>query len=752
MQGNLDVEALEQEIVTFLGRLPPPPAKWRPTLGQETVDVLEGLHRAGLSRSEVATVCNESFAILSRCAPPVGAPGRATGIAIGRVQSGKTTSFTALAALAADNGFAMVVVLAGTSTALFEQSEGRFVKSLRLDSRGPLAQRWVRFSNPDLADADHIRAELQKWSNPKVPSDERRVVLLMVMKNHARIRNLNRLLNDLASELSSTPAIVVDDEADQAGLNTQVKKDGESTTYSRILGLRRALPWHSYIQYTATPQAPLLISIIDMLSPEFPVVLTPGEAYTGGDRFFGPAALDLVRPIPASDLVRAEDEVSPPPPSSLLEALRVFFVGVAAGRIVYKHKRQGPDNRSMMVHPSQRVDPHGQFADWIRRAKRQWADELADPARQGEAAKDFERAWVDLGKTVDDLPAFDEILETLSRRIDETVVLQMNAREGKTPTPDWKNNYAYILVGGQAMDRGFTVEGLTVTYMPRPKGTGNADTIQQRARFFGYKRDYLGYCRVYLEPETSDLLKAYVEHENDIHGRMREVMEKGASLKEWKRAFILHRDLRATRDAVLRDPTMRENFAGSWWYPKAPHDSEGAVAENTETLATFLKDRPHRLFRGDDQWNDDQTPYLYEGLPLRTVLEGLMSRWALPRAEDSIKFTALQLQLKRALDRIADQKLPEPMCDIFVMSQGGTRKRTLNSESNEIPTLFQGSNANTNYPGDSEVKTPGRTTVQLHWLRLVDDQGFARDRVPALAVFLPATPEFSVDVLTQRQG
>ena len=64
----------------------------------------------------------------------------------------------------------------------------------------------------------------------------------------------------------------------------------------------------------------------------------------------------------------------------------------------------------------------------------------------------------------------------------------------------WRRNYSWILVGGQVLDRGFTVEGLTVTYMPRGPGVGNADTIQQRARFLGYKRSYLGYCRVFLEP------------------------------------------------------------------------------------------------------------------------------------------------------------------------------------------------------------------------------------------------------------
>ena len=71
---------------------------------------------------------------------------------------------------------------------------------------------------------------------------------------------------------------------------------------------------------------------------------------------------------------------------------------------------------------------------------------------------------------------------------------EINTRGNRrTPQINWGQSYSWILVGGQAMDRGFTVEGLTVTYMPRNLGIGNADTVQQRARFFGYKRAFLGH-------------------------------------------------------------------------------------------------------------------------------------------------------------------------------------------------------------------------------------------------------------------
>ena len=95
---------------------------------------------------------------------------------------------------------------------------------------------------------------------------------------------------------------------------------------------------------------------------------------------------------------------------------------------------------------------------------------------------------------------------------------EVNTARGRTPQPDYRQFYAHILVGGEVLNRGVTVEGLTVTYMPRGRGTGQADTIQQRARWFGYKADYLGYCRVYLSAAMRLVYRAYVDHEERLRG------------------------------------------------------------------------------------------------------------------------------------------------------------------------------------------------------------------------------------------
>ena len=156
----------------------------------------------------------------------------------------------------------------------------------------------------------------------------------------------------------------------------------------------------------------------------------------------------------------------------------------------------------------------------------------------------------------------------------------MNARPGQTPEVPWYRSYGSILVGGQSMDRGFTVEGLTVTYMPRGIGVGNVDTVQQRGRFFGYKRGYLGYCRIYLEREVADAFHSYVEHEENVRRDLQSFQATGSPLTEWKRAFFLEQSLRPTRANVLDLDYMRGRFSNSWFDPTYPLAPPSVLEEN----------------------------------------------------------------------------------------------------------------------------------------------------------------------------
>ncbi|GAB1395822.1 hypothetical protein MASR1M65_05990 [Saprospiraceae bacterium] len=145
----------------------------------------------------------------------------------------------------------------------------------------------------------------------------------------------------------------------------------------------------------------------------------------------------------------------------------------------------------MLVHPSRLQGDHNEFINWIRNTCNSWQRLLSgnDDEDRRELIDEFRTSYNQLQMTVSDLPSFETLTgNDLIHALRYTQIVEVNSRNGATPQIPWNDFYSWILVGGQSMDRGFTVEGLTVTYMPRNIGTGNVDTIQQRARFFGYKR------------------------------------------------------------------------------------------------------------------------------------------------------------------------------------------------------------------------------------------------------------------------
>ena len=200
---------------------------------------------------------------------------------------------------------------------------------------------------------------------------ERQLLLITIKKNWSVLRRLINILRGCT--LDGIPALIIDDEADQASLNTRVNDDDESATYTRIRGLRNLFALHTFLQYTATPQANLLISILDSLSPDFAELLQPGDDYTGGIEFFG-QDMSLVRSIPTNELPVRNNPATEPPPS-LVEAMQVFFIGVAAGRV--RGEAQQGKNRSMFIHPSRETNPHGLFAHWARQLCSHWKATLA---------------------------------------------------------------------------------------------------------------------------------------------------------------------------------------------------------------------------------------------------------------------------------------------------------------------------------------------------------------------------------------
>jgi hypothetical protein len=735
-----------------------PELRWTPEVREQALAFRARKSIEFAGEGALEKVIFEAQTILGRCVPPQEREGNDTGLVVGYVQSGKTLSFTTVIALARDNGYRLIILLAGVATNLKSQSERRLLRDLGVED-GERA--WAHFENPNTQKEDvrNIQNVLGNWRNEKVPPRRRRTVIVTVLKHHTRLSNLVSVLSRL--DLTDVPALIIDDEADQASLNAKAafnrrtSSNAKTPTYDWITQLKGALPHHTLLQYTATPQANLLIHLADVLSPSFAELVSPGDGYVGGRDFFT-LPRQLVSIIPFRELPSPTNPLNAAP-SSLQRAIKFFLLGAA---VHYSQDEVG--NRSMMIHPSQQTGPHTDYKRWVETSVSTWKDMLsqrpASPVYKA-CAELFKEQYEQLRATVDALPTFESLLDVLPQVIGETRLLQVNSTPQGERDVKWRENEYWILIGGQKLDRGFTVEGLTVTYMPRDIGTGNADTVQQRARFFGYKRSYRGLCRVFVSQDVADALTQYVEHEEDVRSAL--VEYQGRPLMEWKRHFILTRALNATRSSVVGLDIEHVSLDEGWTAPGWLYNDDDACSDNRTVFNEVIKSWSSRFgdeeaqkvsARFKDERVDSPRNILISGVPMSEVLKELVLRVRAADVADSTELAAIAIALRVVLE--AD---PGALCDVFVIGEMSPQLRSITA-TGRINQLAMGENPSgvrdidqLRYVGDRALYTEQRLSVHLRSFNLrasKSDSPFVQD-VPWYAFRLPQS--MTKDVIVERR-
>lgn len=625
--------------------------------------------------------------------PTVAGRTGATGLALGYVQSGKTTAITALIAAAADSGYRVIVALLGSTNLLLEQNQSRLVNALGLDKREDY--RWVSMVNPS---GSAKAKELADWLA------RGRTVVIPVLKHAGRIDALAGLL--AKSGVSQLPALIVDDEADQASLNTEVSKGQQSRTYDALTQLRLATPRHLYVQFTATPYAPLLLEPDDHLRPDFIELLQPGEGYTGGREFFVDHAEVVVRPIPTLDEQRPKS-LPTQLPKSLLEAFGSFVAGTAL--LLGRDPMAAPV--SMLVHSTQRNDVQSRYHFLLQRLVRRWADAAAVAVCASDLPSEVlsERVRI-TGVGAPDLDD-DAFLERVRFTLGETTLWLVNSASDVNKI-DWRVAPVHVLVGGNKLDRGFTVEGLTVTYMNRP-ASDQVDTLEQRARAFGYRGDLLPYCQFFATPRTLKVLRETVDTEYDLRANLRDWLDQGHDVSTWARevGLLLPQGTRPSRQNVLA-ALSHFNERPGWHQLRRPSLTMSDRSHNEKLVVELgLMTAPSEMY--------GRLSHPTLRLPLGDIVERLMRSWSGVDVGTSPGWR--HHDLLNLLERLPEQGRPVPVI-LMEHPDGGPRSREWDPELGFI-NLMQGSDpvrrAGTPwYPGDRAiggvVEDPEQVVVQIH--------------------------------------
>lgn len=711
------------EVISIIDTAQEPSADYfMPIIGERTMAFINS--QSKLDDDGKFTIIEEAQDILSHCIRP-GVCQSITNIAVGYVQSGKTLSFTTLSALAADNNWRIIIYLTGTKNNLKEQTSSRLRSDLNIGD----TEDYKIFSDATISDRNRVKNFMEIGEE---------TLLFPILKHYQHINALAQIFEDteIHNLLSQFGVIIIDDEADQASFNTFAKKnagkedweeDDFSRTYRAILRLRRTLPNHSYVQYTATPQAAFLIDNNDILSPKYHTVLTPGKGYTGGKFFFKNTDIDLVSIIPDEEIFHYSRNPLTEIPSSLMEALRQFIISVAI--VVLKQKRQ--PFLSMMVHIDGRRETNETFEHWISNNLQDYLEILSAP--DGDPGKvpfinSLRLSFESITKYMEDRPEFDDILPLIPRAILRT---QCHLVQSDTENViDWNSEKGHILIGADMLNRGFTIERLSMSYIPRTSaGRSTADTIEQRCRFFGYKMPYIDVCRVFLSSKSRDEYTAYVEHEEVLRASLKQCHTL-AEFSQNSTTMLLSNLLNPTRTNILSDKLVRDKLIG--WRQMLSLD---CMQENKQLCYNFLQSI--ESFENLDEYDNEIRNHRHALVPIDNFIRFFHDMKYLDVPNITRKIVTMQyLQYIREFEHIQ-------FVDVYQMAYQTETSREYRKRSirNGKPNNLQaGRAANCSYPGDKVFCSESLVSVQFHHI-LIDDPGvvYGNKDLFNLAFYYPAS-------------
>ncbi|WP_168354970.1 Z1 domain-containing protein [Clostridium sartagoforme] len=487
------------------------------------------------------------------------------GLIIGDVQSGKTSNYTGLICKAADSGYKVIVLLTGVIEKLRKQTQLRIDEGfVGMDSQALMKGKndniiGVGNYNPSVYPVVFTTTEFDFKTNLantvgiKIGQVNQPMVFV-IKKNVSTLRNLNKWLkmfNANGEDKIDSSILVVDDESDNASVNTNNEDQNPTTINGKIRELLAMFKRASYVGFTATPFANIFIDPEsndsmkneDLFPKDYIYCLNAPSNYIGARDIFGEDGehRGMLRKIDKDAIElhipykHKNGHVLDAMPSDMIEAIETFLLA----NVIRDLRGDIKKHRSMLINVSRFTNIQNSLAvlvnnylKEIQASARIFSHLSASEALNNSVYfrslyKTFEKQYSHLEFT------WKEISQQLYKSIAPIITTTVNKdnSNGLNYEEYEEVGLRAIAIGGLSLSRGLTLEGLIVSYFYR--NSKMYDTLMQMGRWFGYRVGYDDLCRIWMEEDGIEWYKQINRATEELRNDLKKYNKSGRTPKEF---------------------------------------------------------------------------------------------------------------------------------------------------------------------------------------------------------------------------
>lgn len=386
---------------------------------------------------------------------------------IGEVQSGKTWAIINLIKSALKNNFKFIFVLGGFNTFLWEQTIQRFEKEL------PKLKIHERIDEIDQMDFDKDNH------------------LFVLLKSSEEMRKMYDNIHGTL-KIRSADILIIDDEADYASINTGSNSDPSTINqyiHESYIDIKNSN--HSnggMISVTATPNA-ILVNSKHKINVNNAWVLKKNNDYTGVS-FFN--SLN-------NFYISLDNEVI----KNIYKNHDIYIFTIFTWLLktfLYYNDPISNKNSDLLIYVDEKINTHNNISNMIK-------NYFNDIFNNFEKYHDITNELIIFYKLSDKVNNIEFKLWLKNNfknyfLIDPLIFNSENDKE-KLYRDYNNNNYKFkIIIGGNILSRGFTFINLTTELFVYNSNNLSVDTLLQRCRWFGYRKQHNRYK--YMNVVTND--------------------------------------------------------------------------------------------------------------------------------------------------------------------------------------------------------------------------------------------------------